>query len=57
MVSTLTRESELIICRECGHVFEEDEAEICHQCLEHICPKCRDCGCAPTPNHLRWSIA
>ena len=38
-------ESRVIRCRDCGYEFGEDEAEICKQCHQHICPKCSTCGC------------
>lgn len=40
-------EGRLIICRnpECRYEFGQDEARVCKQCHEHICPQCGDCGC------------
>lgn len=38
-------EGQKIQCRECGHIFGEDEAEVCRRCHEHICPRCFACSC------------
>lgn len=43
--ATAVMESEILKCRDCGYEFGEDEAEICKQCHQHICPRCSVCGC------------
>ena len=52
MVSAVM-EGRIIICRECGYKFGEDEAEICRRCHEHICPECQACGCRKEPFDYR----
>jgi hypothetical protein len=41
------------VCFGCMKIFEEDDAEYCHNCTEWKCPHCGICGCLVEEETLR----